>query len=267
MLFTQLRSSGEDLSLIKIDIRSLPSTERAHVMRSGIRPNTATGSLTRDADLFVSVTELYAGLWVLPIDANQARVKGPLRRWFRWQSGVALEGPWFFAPIYPYVHWKTLAADRHIGWGEELLSQMNRDIGSAVISPSRRWVLLFEDIERGGERLFLSALESGVPAERHTWKLVTDRPYHWSRIAGWSANGQFLYFVSIQDGKVLLLKRRFDPHAGAFVGASRTMYRFGVRDSRYYGLPGPFLGPVTLTGRILFQISEPTGNVWMLPRN
>jgi hypothetical protein len=128
------------------------------------------------------------------------------------------------------------------------------------LSPDGTWVAFNSRTDRlARARVFIARIQAGNVAAEKEWIEVTsdgDAP-------GWSPQGSFLYFWSERDGSPCLWGQRLDPATRRPVGTPLSMQHFHSRGlswkNLYLGAPG-----IAVTrGRIVFNLGEHVGNIWM----
>ncbi len=126
-------------------------------------------------------------------------------------------------------------------------------------SPDDRWVS-FSATMLGRSRIFVAPFRNAGPVPESEWIAVTDG--RWDDKPRWSPDGNFLYFLSERDGFRCIWAQRLDarkrpvgPAIPIFHAhqARRSLANIGIGD----------LGISVAPDKIVFNISERTGNLWM----
>lgn len=140
-----------------------------------------------------------------------------------------------------------------------LLNHPAYSLWNPSFSPDDRWVC-FSATVRGGARIFVAPFRNAGPVPESEWIAVTDG--RWDDKPRWSPDGNILYFLSERDGFRCLWAQRLDARkrpVGAAIPvlhghqARRSLANIGIGD----------LGISVARDRIVFNMSERTGNLWM----
>jgi Tol biopolymer transport system component len=132
----------------------------------------------------------------------------------------------------------------------------------ASFSPDGRWIVFNADISSDRQQVFVALMRGMTPIDRASWIAVTkaeDRGH----IARWSPDGNALYFLSNIDGYYCLWRQPLDPPTKQPIGDPVPLYHLhGARRSVSY-VPVGFQESSVAPDRIVFSMSERTGNVWL----
>jgi hypothetical protein len=99
---------------------------------------------------------------------------------------------------------------------------------------------------------------------------AVDNPGNWIVVSddgdapAWSPQGNLLYFWSNRDGSPCLWAQRLDPRTRQPIGGPLCIQHFHNRGLSYRNL---YLGPPGIAvgrDRLVFNLGEHTGNVWMM---
>jgi serine/threonine protein kinase len=153
-----------------------------------------------------------------------------------------------------------IGAGQNDGW----LKHPSYGIYGARLSPDGSWVAFNSRTDRlARARVFIARIETGVVAPENDWIEVSgdgDAP-------GWSPQATILYFWSERDGSPCLWAQRLDSATRRPIGTPLAMQHFHSRGLSWKNL---YLGPPGLAvtrGRIVFNLGEHVGNIWMTDRN
>jgi Tol biopolymer transport system component len=131
---------------------------------------------------------------------------------------------------------------------------------NARFAPGDQWVL-FNATTPGRSRIFVAPIPGSGMVPESEWIAITEGP--WDEKARWSPDGNMIYFVSERDGSRCIWAQRLDsvkhPAASAFAvfhahETRRSLRTIGFGD----------LGLSVASDKIVFNMSERTGNLWML---
>ena len=133
-------------------------------------------------------------------------------------------------------------------------------IYSPRVSPDGGWIAFNSRMDRlAPARVFIAQIRGAAVAGEKEWIEVSDD----GDAPGWSPQATLLYFWSDRDGSPCLWAQRLDPATRRPIGAPLTIQHFHSRGlswkNLYLGAPG-----IAVTrDRIVFNLGEHTGNVWM----
>ena len=127
-------------------------------------------------------------------------------------------------------------------------------------SPDQRWVA-FHRLDGAPRRQILVAPLEPTPPEQ--WIAITEGDAM-DRYPTWSADGNLLYWVSERDGFRCLAARRLHPATKKPVGAMfYVQHLHSARRSMMYLPSVAAARPSVARDKILFTLTERTGNIWM----
>jgi Tol biopolymer transport system component len=180
--------------------------------------------------------------------------------------------PWQWTPDGNRVLFASAGPGRRrigvvtVGSGEkmELISHAQYNLYQANSSPDGRWVAFLAKSQRS--LLYIAPFpatpaveQDGTPGD---WISVTDGEFQNDK-PRWSPDGNLLYFISNRDGFLCLWAQRLDPASKRPVGpvfavchlhkARRSMANVGLA----------VLETSVARDKIVFNLAEYTGNVWM----
>jgi Tol biopolymer transport system component len=141
-----------------------------------------------------------------------------------------------------------------------LISHPSYDIHGAELSPDGQWVA-FHLPRPGSEPLKIAPVREGKAGPEAEWITVTDTAGY-NRRGWWSPNGNLLYFLSTRDKFPCIWAQALDPATKRPRGEPMAVCHFhAARRSPVEGKE-PF-GPAVGGGRIVFGLSEKSGNIWV----
>jgi len=148
-----------------------------------------------------------------------------------------------------------------------------RPAAGAILSQGRfsrdgQWVA-FHAISnsRDTAQVWLAPAGRGQPAPRSEWVAVTDGRA-WETDPAWSPGGGLIYFLSERDGFRCVWARRLDPAGKRPLGDAFPVRHFhSARQSlRRVGTAGYLTGLSVGGQRMVYAVSDLTGNVWLADR-
>jgi hypothetical protein len=198
------------------------------------------------------------GLRIAPVAGGAVReVCQGCDSWFEWVSSTEILG----------VGWRQ---ERYVGvlvsdQGQErwTVRHSKHNIFSPRMAPDQRWVAVSVNQGQGRASIWIVPIDSGAPADESRWIRVT-QDVGYADKQDWSPDGNVLYFYSTRDGFGCLYAQRLDPGTKRPVGESIAI---GHWHSARRSLHNVGLGNLNLSvaaDKLVFNLAERTGNVWML---
>jgi Tol biopolymer transport system component len=140
----------------------------------------------------------------------------------------------------------------------------------ASFSPDDRWIAFVVKTAPELSQVFVVPYQDGVTPERRAWIEITDGR-SWEAGPQWSPNGDTLYFPSERDGFRCLWGQRLESATRRPAGAP-----FVVR--HFHEAQRPSMTGFTLSGekvlqfavavdKIVYNLTQVTGNIWMIRRD
>lgn len=176
--------------------------------------------------------------------------------------------PWDWSPDNRYLlYWpqsrRTIGLlDVQSRQSAIILAQDKTTLLRATFSPDGRWIVFNADVAFDRSQTFIAAFRGVSPIERTSWIEVT-RPDNSGYVSRWSPDGNALYLLSNYDGYYCLWRQGLDPVTKRPVGRSTAVHHLhGARRSVAYIPPG-FVEISVARDRIVFPMTERTGNLWM----
>ena len=143
-----------------------------------------------------------------------------------------------------------------------LLKHSRYGLSHASLSPDRRWIAVMMRKSSTATSIMVSALNGLTAAPEGEWITVSDRPV-WQDKVEWAPNGNLLYFASDQDGFLCIWAQQLDPRTKRPVGPVIPVYHFHAARRSMTNLP---LGQVEIcvaADKLIFNLGERTGNIWI----
>jgi serine/threonine protein kinase/Tol biopolymer transport system component len=152
----------------------------------------------------------------------------------------------------------TLGSTHH---DDTWLSDATAGIFGPRLSSDGRWVAFNRRTDRFARaRVLVAEVRGSGVAPQKDWVVVSDD----GDVPSWSPRASLLYFWSDRDGSPCLWAQRLDPTTKQPVGGPLCVRHFHNRGlscrNLYLGSPGIAVAP----GRIVFNLGEHTGNIWMM---
>jgi serine/threonine protein kinase/Tol biopolymer transport system component len=141
------------------------------------------------------------------------------------------------------------------------LSHPGYGIYGPHLSSDGRWIAFNGRTDRHAPaRVLVARVEGSVVAGGETWVVVSDD----GEAPAWSPQGTLLYFWSDRDGSPCLWAQRLDPATKRPTGVPLSVQHFHSRGlswkNLYLGAPGIAVS----RDKIVFNLGEQSGNVWMM---
>lgn len=142
----------------------------------------------------------------------------------------------------------------------EWLKHPGYGLFNARVSPDGRWVSFNGRPNRlTPARIFIAEVRGSIVASEKEWITVTDD----GDAPSWSPNASLLYFWSNRDGSPCLWAQRLDPMTKRPIGSPASIQHFHSRARSWKNL---YLGGPDIAvalDKIVFDLGEHTGNIWM----
>ena len=130
-------------------------------------------------------------------------------------------------------------------------------------SPDDRWVA-FEAVKQPNRtQIYVAQFPDAAGSDESAWIPITDEAHSDSHVA-WSMDGHILYFVSDRDGSLCLWAQGLDDRMRPQGAPQAVTHLHGAKRSIRHVTWNEF----TLSaakGRLVFNLGELTGNIWMTP--
>jgi hypothetical protein len=135
-------------------------------------------------------------------------------------------------------------------------------------SPDTLWVAFHASLDTSpNKKVFISAIRDGHGLPEAEWIPVTDGSQVDKNVA-WSPDGNLLYFLSERDGRRCIWAQRLQPDTKQPVGSAFAVHHFHhSRESLARVQRAGLIGMSVVRGRLVFAMSELTGDIWMEERN
>jgi len=149
--------------------------------------------------------------------------------------------------------------------GEKIvLEHPKYSLNQPRFSPDDRWIALMGESGSGGTgTLFIAPFQGKAEIPFAEWRAIADGSTY-NAPAGWSPDGNLVYFMSGRDGSRCLWAQRLDPATKRAQGAPFEVQPFHRAQvySMLLGEPGS-AGNAMARDKIVFSMVETTGNIWM----
>jgi Tol biopolymer transport system component len=161
--------------------------------------------------------------------------------------------------ISPYGN--TSWFDRKSGEKHLYLHHPVYAVWDGIFSPDDRWLAFTAVKQPGRNQIFIAPFPEGAGSDEHAWIPITDGIHADSHVE-WARDGRSLYFLSDRDGSPCLWAQPLDPTMipkgplKALLHLHRT--KRSIRNVTF--------NQFTLTaaqGRLVFNLGELNGNIWM----
>src|SRR5262249_17481492 len=142
-----------------------------------------------------------------------------------------------------------------------LLNHPSYALFQPQFSPDDRWVS-FNGTAAGRSRIFVAPVRGAGLIPESEWIAITDSV--WDDKARWSPDGNLLYFISDRDGFRCIWAQRLEPASKRPLGPAIPIYH--AHEARR-SMMNVGSGPLEISvarDKIVFNMSEQTGNIWML---
>jgi Tol biopolymer transport system component len=171
-------------------------------------------------------------------------------------SDLSSDGKWLLYDKQP----RKIMAVRNMDSGRtsDLIRAGPAMIGRGRISPDERWLAF-----NGSYDVFLVPFRpETAPADESSWiPMATGESYDGH--PQWSLDSRMVYYFSSRDGRFCIWAQRIDPATGRPEGEPFAAAHFHQGRISLSGVPIPMMGMAIVSDRIILNLSEMSGNVWM----
>jgi Tol biopolymer transport system component/DNA-binding winged helix-turn-helix (wHTH) protein len=129
-------------------------------------------------------------------------------------------------------------------------------------SPDARWITFLAQTGPENRRLYAARYRGDTPIPASDWIPLTDGRFSDDKPT-LSPNGRLLYFTSNRDGSMCLWAQRLDAATKHPLGSPFAVHHFHSNWRSISNVPLPWLGVSVGTDRIILNLGERTGNVWL----
>ncbi len=252
LIYMSTRSGKTDLWIqdVKTGRKTVAAAQIAHG-----RP-----VIARDGSMLLFGGPKAGGPWYsLPLLAGDAARPSAQREvcdhcWPVWD--LSSDGKWL---LYDQQMTKIMAVrDMASGHTSELVHAGPTVIGRARISPDNRWVVF-----NSSYHVFLVPFRPEMtPADQASWIAIATSE-NFDGHPQWSLDSRMVYYFSSRDGWFCIWAQRIDPETGRPKGEPFAAAHFHQVRLSLSGVPIPTMGMAIASDRIILNLSETSGNVWM----
>jgi serine/threonine protein kinase/Tol biopolymer transport system component len=136
------------------------------------------------------------------------------------------------------------------------------NLARARFSPDGRWISAVAFAGRGNDRIVLIPFQSHQPPSEDQWFSITDGTTVHDK-PRWSPDGNLLYYVSDRDGFRCIRAQRLDPETKRPKGQAFDVYHSHSARRSLMNAGIRFLEISVSRERLVFNLGEITGNIWM----
>jgi eukaryotic-like serine/threonine-protein kinase len=152
--------------------------------------------------------------------------------------------------------------DSASGEKTEILKHPKYGLSRGRLSPDDHWIS-FHSITPSARRIFVAPFHGAAGIPEKEWIPITDGQAM-DRYASWSPDGNLLYFLSERDGFRCIWAQRLDPATKHPSGAAFPILHFHTSRRSLMTIGDPVLmGMSVAIDKLVFSMTEQTGNIWM----
>ena len=178
----------------------------------------------------------------------------------RLPTGLSSDGKWILWEPPASVH--VMLLDAGSGNQVELLKHPQHALGNSTFSPDDRWVSFHTIPGPASRRIFVAPFRGPALIPESEWIPITDGSAM-DRYAMWSPDGNLIYFLTERDGFRCISGQRLDS-ARRPAGAAFEVHHFHhARQSLNFPGDPVAVGFSVARDKLVFAITETTGNIWM----
>jgi len=228
-------------------------------------PDGSRLSYTRLRPVKPGSSEVEQNIYVLPAGGGEEQVlftptAGPCCRGV---SQWSADGQWLLGGLFnpttgknEIVLFPLIAAPHAETAARVIASHPELNFFQSRFSPDERWIAI-QGVKFAGLSTIYVQPTSGGPLTQIT------EGRHWDDKPRWAPDGRTIYFVSDRSGFLNVWGIRFDPLKGKPVGESFQVTAFESPSRMVFPRVAPLEMAIT-GGRLLINITEATGSVWIL---
>jgi len=143
-----------------------------------------------------------------------------------------------------------------------LLQHPEFSLDQAHFSPDDGWIAFVAKTGPDRTRIFIAPFRDGSASGPKEWVAVTDGDA-WDDKPQWHASGDALCFYSKRDGFGCIWIQRLSPAGKRPVGEPSAVYHFHTNRLSLMHMYAPLLDLSVTRNKIVFNLMEATGNIWM----
>jgi Tol biopolymer transport system component/predicted Ser/Thr protein kinase len=198
-------------------------------------------------------------LFVVPVAGGASkRVCADCDAWFEWiSSGTALLGIARRQDRYVAV---LVGDDGHERWS---VRHSQHNIFSPRLSPDEHWLAVSVNQGQGRASVWVVPVDQRGTAEESRWIRMTDDLAYADK-QDWSPDGNVLYYYSTRDGFGCLYAQRLDPVTKRPAAEPIAMSHWHTARRSLHNVGLGSLNLSVAADKLVFNLAERTGNVWML---
>jgi serine/threonine protein kinase/Tol biopolymer transport system component len=151
----------------------------------------------------------------------------------------------------------NLRSDERIGW----IAHPQYLIVQPHFSPDGRWIAFHSDVAPERVRLFVVPVREGPVPQEKDWIPITEGNTI-DRDAGWSPNGNLLYFFSERDGFRCLWAQRLDSATKRPAAPPIPILHLHSRKRALRNVAINLVSISVARDKIVFPLAEVTGEIW-----
>jgi hypothetical protein len=157
----------------------------------------------------------------------------------------------------------TTIVARELATGKttDFLNAPGEVLGRLCISPDDRWVALNRRYS-GATQIIVAPFKPGSTLTRDQWIPVTNGETQ-DNFPMWSLDSGMLYFISDADGNLCIWACRIDRSSGRPAGKAFPVWHFHEARRSMNSIPFPLRGLAVGPDRLVVNLSESSGNIWM----
>jgi eukaryotic-like serine/threonine-protein kinase len=155
---------------------------------------------------------------------------------------------------------RAWSVDVATGERTELVNDTTHELDNTYFSPDDRW-MTFNAFKTGASKIFVAPVTSSGVVPESKWIPIADTGV--DDKPRWSPDGNFLYFISERDGFRCVWAQRLDPRKRPLGAAIPIFHAHEARRS-IMNVGWGNLRMSVARDKIVFNMSERTGNVWIL---
>lgn len=132
----------------------------------------------------------------------------------------------------------------------------------ARYSPDGKWLVFGESVNNSTSRLFITPMHDGTAGRESEWIPIADAS-GWCDKPRWSPDGNLIYFISHRDGYRCLWAQHIARDSRRPIGEPFSVAHFHSARLSMMNIGTGFLEIDVATDKLIFNLAELTGNIWL----
>jgi Tol biopolymer transport system component len=161
--------------------------------------------------------------------------------------------------------WAVGSFDTKTGKKSTVLAAARWPLYQSRFSPDEKWLAFGQDVNYSTSRLFIAPMRDGKAAPESEWIPIAYGD-DWCDKPRWSPDGNLIYFVSQRDGYRCMWAQRLARDTKRPLGEPFSIAHFHSARLSMTNVNTGSLEIEVAKDKVIFNLEELTGNIWMASR-